>query len=174
MPKGLGDIQSQIADTANRYGVPVEIALGVAKTETNFDQSKIGGKGEIGMFQLMPSTAKELGVDPYDLTGNIEGGVSYLAKMFARFGDWSKAILAYNAGAGNLAKGIYNSSYLTKVTNNGQEFVGFGGSGTPTDTNTEVIAENGDVMPTSISDMGKVILGIVGVGLVTWIGSRFV
>lgn len=94
-----------IANAAYRYNVPVEIALAVAKRESNFNQSAIGSSGEIGVFQLMPGTAVGLGVDPRDLNQNIDGGVRYLREQFDRFGNWDQALAAYNAGPGNVLRG---------------------------------------------------------------------
>ena len=98
-------IQDQIRDTAVRYGVDPAIALAVAQKESSFSQSARGTSGEVGIFQLMPETAGDLQVNPYDTFQNIEGGVSYLAQLYRQFGDWTKALAAYNGGPGNMARG---------------------------------------------------------------------
>jgi soluble lytic murein transglycosylase-like protein len=107
--RGLGtgtiSVQQQIAATAQRYGVPPELALAVAKQESGYNQSARGAAGEIGVFQLMPGTAAGLGVDALDLGQNIDGGVRYLAQMLSRYGDPATALEAYNAGPGNVDKG---------------------------------------------------------------------
>ena len=55
-------------------------------------------------MQLMPGTARDLGVDPNNLDQNIEGGMRYLAQMYKKFGDWTLALAAYNAGPGAVEK----------------------------------------------------------------------
>lgn len=100
------DYKTLIEQAARRYGVPPEIALAVAQQESGYRQYDSsgnvlrGGAGEYGIFQLMPGTAEEVGVDPTDPNQNIEGGLRYLSKMFALTGNWPDALLAYNAGPG--------------------------------------------------------------------------
>ncbi len=94
----MGQVQDQIRDTALRYGVDPAIALAVAQKESGFNQGARGSAGEVGIFQLMPATARGLSVDPYDQTQNIEGGVSYLAQLYRQFGDWTRALAGYNGG----------------------------------------------------------------------------
>jgi soluble lytic murein transglycosylase-like protein len=98
-------IQDQIRSTALRYGVDPAIALAVAQQESGFSQGARGAAGEVGVYQLMPGTASDLGVNPYNETQNIEGGISYLAQLYRQFGDWTKALAAYNGGQGNMARG---------------------------------------------------------------------
>ena len=101
-------IRNDIISAANRYGVPPELALAVAMQESNlrhYDASGNvirGAAGEYGIFQLMPPTAAGLNVDPRDPSQNIDGGVRYLAEQYSRFGDWRKALTAYNAGPGTV------------------------------------------------------------------------
>lgn len=98
-----------IQQAATAYGVPPAIALAVANQESGFDQAQVGSAGEIGVFQLQPSTAADLNVNPYDLAGNISGGVKYLAQLFNQFGDWFTALTAYNGGEGNVQRGTVSS-----------------------------------------------------------------
>ena len=91
--------QDMIRAEALRQGVPTELAIAVARRESNFDQAARGAAGEVGMFQLMPGTAVEMRVNPYDLAANIRGGVGYLAKQYRVFGNWTQALQAYNGGA---------------------------------------------------------------------------
>ena len=106
---GLGaassDVASQIQAAAPSYGVPPSLALAVAQKESSLNQSAVGSSGEIGVFQLMPATAAQLGVNPSDLSQNIEGGLTYLSQLYQEFGDWGMALEAYNGGPGNVAKG---------------------------------------------------------------------
>lgn len=104
--RGLGATTSDlITASASRYGVPPSVALAVAKKESGFNQSAVGTSGERGVFQLMPGTARDLGVDPTDLSQNIDGGVRYLSQMYSQFGDWHTALEAYNAGPGRVSSG---------------------------------------------------------------------
>ena len=111
-------IQQQIVAAATSVGVDPAIALAVAQRESNFNQGAIGSSGEVGMFQLMPATAASLGVNPYDASQNIQGGVAYLAQMYAMFGDWNDALAAYNWGPGNVSNsgGAWPSSVANYVT----------------------------------------------------------
>lgn len=103
-------VQEQIAAAAQRYGVSPALALAVARRESSFNQAARGSSGEVGVMQLMPATAAELGVNPYDLGANIDGGVRYLRQQFDRFGDWGLAVAAYNAGPGNVSRGVIPES----------------------------------------------------------------
>ena len=108
---GLGDavVQDLITATAARYGVDPNLALAVARQESGFNQAARSPVGAIGVFQLMPATAKWLGVDPYNVEQNIEGGIRYLSQLLTRYGnDVNRALAAYNWGPGNLAKAIAN------------------------------------------------------------------
>jgi len=97
-------VQDQIRETALRYGVDPALALAVARQESGFNQGARGTSGEVGIYQLMPGTAAELGVDPYNETQNIEGGIRYLAQQISRFGV-ELGLVAYNAGPGNVSRG---------------------------------------------------------------------
>jgi len=113
--RGLGSsssVQDLISSMAPGYGVPPSLALAVAQTESGFNQSAVSPKGAIGVMQLMPGTASDLGVDPHDLTQNVQGGLSYLSKLYNQFGDWDTALAAYNAGPGNIPAG---AGYAQKV-----------------------------------------------------------
>lgn len=100
-------IQDQITAAANSAGVPAWLALAIAQRESNFDNSAIGTSGEIGIFQLMPSTAAQLGVDPTDPVQNIAGGVAYLKQLLAQFGgDTQKAAAAFNCGPTCVANAV--------------------------------------------------------------------
>lgn len=112
------DVEQQIRAAAAAYGVPPELAVAVARVESGLNQNARGSSGEVGVFQLMPGTAADLGVNPYDLESNITGGVRYLAQQLARFGVPSVALAAYNAGPGRVASGSVPAStaaYVARV-----------------------------------------------------------
>jgi len=98
-------IQQDIIAAANNYGIPPNIALRLFHRESGFNQGARGAAGEVGVGQLMPGTAKDLGVDPYSLPQNIDGSLRYLKQQYDRFGDWHTAAMAYNAGPNAVARG---------------------------------------------------------------------
>ena len=93
------EIAQAIADSAQRHAISAPLAQAVAWQESHFRQQAVSPKGALGVMQLMPSTARSLGVDAGDLRANIDGGVTYLSHMLQRFeGDLPRALAAYNAG----------------------------------------------------------------------------
>ena len=98
----MSTIQDQITSIAQQYNVSPTLALAVAQQESGFNQNAVSSAGAIGVFQLMPATAAGLGVDPTDLTGNITGGIKYLAQLLNQFGSVPLALAAYNAGPGTV------------------------------------------------------------------------
>lgn len=99
------DLQALIRTEAAARGVDPALALAVANQESAYNQAAVSPAGAIGVFQLMPKTAASLGVDPYDVSQNVAGGVAYLAQLSAQYGgDVSLTLAAYNAGPGNVSK----------------------------------------------------------------------
>lgn len=103
------------------YQVPVNLLKAVAKAESDFNPKAVSHCGAQGVMQLMPATARSLGVtDAFDPAQNIMGGAKYIRQMLDRFdGDVSKALAAYNAGPGAVKKyggpPPYTQSYVNKV-----------------------------------------------------------
>lgn len=87
-----------------RYHVPVEAAMALIGTESGWNVDAISPAGAIGLTQLMPETAKEIGVDPWEPKENLRGGIKYLGKQYRRFKTWYLAFAAYNAGPGRVAR----------------------------------------------------------------------
>lgn len=96
------DIAGMVQAAAKKYNVDSKLALAVATTESGLEPGAVSPVGATGVMQLMPETARSLGVrninDPQE---NIDGGVRYLKEMLTTFnGDVAKAVAAYNAGPG--------------------------------------------------------------------------
>lgn len=106
---------------AKKYGVSESLLKAVAKAESNFNPNDVSSAGAIGVMQLMPSTAKDLGVkNPYDPEQNIMGAAKLIAAHLEKFnGNVRYALAAYNAGSGAVKKygGVpsYCKTYVNRV-----------------------------------------------------------
>lgn len=88
-----------LAQASSRYAIRADLLTSVAWRESHFRSNAISSKGAVGVMQLMDGTARDLGVDRFDLSQNIFGGAAYLKQMLERFGgDEALALAAYNAG----------------------------------------------------------------------------
>jgi soluble lytic murein transglycosylase-like protein len=113
-----------IRQHADRHGVSADLVRAVIQAESGFNRWAVSPKGAMGLMQLMPATARELGVrDPFHPGENIRGGVTYLAQLLNRFNqDVTLALAAYNAGAERVER--YNGvppyretrDYVKKIT----------------------------------------------------------
>ena len=118
--KGKDETINKVIAAAQRNGVDPKLALAVAMHESHLNQNEGSDAGAKGVMQLMPATARSLGVDINNEDQNIEGGVRYLKQMLDRFnGDVTKAVAAYNAGPGAVEKygGIPPYSETQRYTN---------------------------------------------------------
>lgn len=115
------DLQTATQAVCEKYGVPYALALAVIETESAFDPDADNGLC-IGLMQINSvnfSWLSELGIDPHTYEGNVEAGVLILSRHMETYGDWHKALMAYNcgaSGAANLwAQGYTSSGYSRSV-----------------------------------------------------------
>lgn len=101
--KSLDDIFTEASQT---YNVSKNLLVCMAKQESNFNPSAVSRSGAVGVMQLMPATAAELGVtNSYDPYQNIMGGAKYISSLLTKYnGNTSLALAAYNAGGNNVDK----------------------------------------------------------------------
>ena len=99
-------LDAYFEEAAEKYNVDVKLLKAIAHAESNFNPNATSSSGAMGVMQLMPSTAKSLGItDAYNAYDNIMGGAKVIAEHLANYnGDVSLALAAYNAGSGNVAK----------------------------------------------------------------------
>jgi soluble lytic murein transglycosylase-like protein len=98
--------EAAISEHARRQGVAADLVRAVIQVESAFNPVAVSTKGAMGLMQLMPATAHELGVNnPFDPEQNIRGGVTYLKQLLNRYDQKVElALAAYNAGIGNVTK----------------------------------------------------------------------
>lgn len=111
-------ISNSIHAAAAKYDVPAGLIRSVIRAESNFQPDAVSRAGAQGLMQLMPATARELGVeDAFDIEQNIDGGARYLRRMMDMFnGNLKQALAAYNAGPGTVMR--YNGNVPYRETRN--------------------------------------------------------
>lgn len=119
------DLDGAIKEVSKRYGVEEELIRAVIKQESNFNQNAVSKAGAIGLMQLMPKTAKSLGVDPTDSLENLDGGTRYLRQLLNNFsGNKALALAAYNGGIGRMKKlGVDTVEEINKMPNETKNYV---------------------------------------------------
>jgi soluble lytic murein transglycosylase-like protein len=117
-------IEEMIREVSARYRVDPALVRAVIQTESNWNSSAVSRKGALGLMQLVPGTAQQLGVsNAFDPKQNLDGGVRYLHTLLERYnGDLDRALAAYNAGpgavdrAGGIPRFRETRDYVQKVT----------------------------------------------------------
>jgi len=117
-------IEQMIREVSARYRVDPALVRAVMQTESNWNSSAVSRKGALGLMQLVPGTAQQLGVNnAFDPKQNLDGGVRYLHMLLERYnGDLDRALAAYNAGpgavdrAGGIPQYRETRNYVQKVT----------------------------------------------------------
>lgn len=96
--------EALIQEAAARHGLRPEFVQSVASVESAYRQEAVSPKGAIGLMQLMPGTARELGANPHDAAENADAGTRYLKQLLLKYADRPDAVqlalAAYNAGPG--------------------------------------------------------------------------
>lgn len=130
-PERHGDLDALVQRASAATGVDSSLIRGVIQAESAGNAKALSPKGAVGLMQLMPSTAAELGVDPHDPAQNVLGGARYLASLLKRYdGNETLALAGYNAGPGAVDRhgGVppyrETRNYVTTVLAHRKRFAG--------------------------------------------------
>ena len=115
------DYYDLVVKYSEKYSIPTALTFAVIKTESNFDKDVISSAGAMGLMQIMPSTYEWLAQAKfkesadvsllYNPEVNIRYGTYYLQYLYAKFGTWEKALIAYNWGEGNFMRFMEENGY---------------------------------------------------------------
>jgi hypothetical protein len=108
------DFKQAARTAAKRFGIPERLFLELIQKESGWRVNATSPAGAIGLGQLMPGTARSLGVNPWNPMENLVGAAKYLSDQFRTFKRWDLALAAYNAGPGNVSNGRWKSFAETR------------------------------------------------------------
>ena len=94
----VNEVKAIIVKHSIELGIDPALGLSIAKAESGFRHNLRSPYGAVGVFQLLPSTARTMGINPYYLSDNIRGGLMYYKMLYKMFGSTEMALAAYNAG----------------------------------------------------------------------------
>ncbi|MCH3962737.1 MAG: lytic transglycosylase domain-containing protein [Clostridium sp.] len=123
---GNMSIDEAVEKASRKYGVDKNLIMAVIKQESDFNTNAQSSAGAMGLMQLMPGTARELGVDnAYNAEQNVDGGTKYLKELLNMYGNSKEmALAAYNAGSGTLeSRGVDNISGISKLPYETRDYV---------------------------------------------------
>jgi soluble lytic murein transglycosylase-like protein len=105
-----------IRAAARRYGLSASLLAALVRAESGFEPNAVSSAGARGLGQLMPATARALGIsDPFDPAQNLDGSARYLAEQVDRFGSVRLALAAYHAGPKRARRGLHTVPATTRV-----------------------------------------------------------
>lgn len=127
----MSSVAQAIIVAAQQQGIDPSLALEVANAESGMNPNvSDGAAGEIGIFQILPSTAAGLGINARDPQQNIQGGVTLLRQLLSRYGDPAKALAAYNWGPGSATNprldavlAVYGSDWFSHIPSSTQAYI---------------------------------------------------
>ena len=132
LSKEQRDIADKVIAAARKYGVPENVALGMAMQESGFDQSKKSGTGPVGVLQVGKKASKDLKIDPKNVDQNIDGGMRYFKQQLDRTGNVDEALVAYHDGPNSAY--FKGGSMSPAAANHIQKVKGYAGMANDTTT----------------------------------------
>jgi len=180
-------IQTALQNASNQYGVPLSLLQSVAFTESSYRPGITSTAGAQGLMQIMPANFASLGVtNPLDPQQSADAGAKLLSQLYAQYGDWNTALIAYNEGSGNLAKfGPYqssqdyaatilqNSGLSTPTSPSGSDSTASGASDSGGDSSLFDFSalDSSNVSPGGLSPLAWLGIAVAGIAAAAWMAG---